>query len=359
MKKVNQYKKRKIHGFRILGYLLFYGMTWFLCYYFSGYFLFLILCYMTIFPLVSVTISYNLKKRIEITIQIEDRFSDSSSSPNKLGKDLTLLLKLRNPTIWPSLSNSMDIMLANSFYHLEAQLPLSASVGPLGTQQIRLPLHFDRSGLVSVMIKQVETKDLLGWISWHKMVMIQDQYLILPQSLEEGEQELKNLYLDEEKEDTSDSKISRENFVQFGDIREYHNGDRMKDIHWKRYALKEELFVIEREAQAEAYVTLLLSLEGLPEYVDFLLQQVWTLCNKMVETVPIRLLWWCGSQIGFEQAEIISQKEIADVFALVYVSGRREIEYNLRQAVPRLLPDLKCYFFLQAGEEPVLVECDG
>lgn len=359
----------QIHLLGILRYLFLYILLWYLCVFYSGYTLFLILSFMTLFPFLSLGMSFRLKKRLQLRFNFEKECDQESirRSEKDVGKTepdrgmeqggnkVEMSLYLKNLTWAVSLYTTIELELENSFYGTKLAQSVVVTVGPRREEKIRLPVRSLWCGFLRVTAIQTQVKDLLGWVTWSNLPQASAELVLLPN--EQEEQTSLSLTGMEAEEDCA---IPGQNMSDVIGIREYHSGDRIRDIHWKYSAGKEELFVKERSASADEVVNLVLALDGEPALVDTMLRKAYGICiNATNLNIPVRMIWWCGGQEALLQEVIDSRSEVDKGFGKMFAGGRKIPEGDLRQHMNQFFPQISNYLYFEPGRGPVLVESNG
>jgi uncharacterized protein (DUF58 family) len=148
---------------------------------------------------------------------------------------------------------------------------------------VSLPCRY--KGAYEIGIKQVVFKDFLGLFTFRQNVEKMGDLVVFPRIVELQSFPVMAGYAGEPGEAAGRGHDRTENI---SDIRKYASGDRLRSIHWKLSAKKEELMVKNFEQAAGTSVTLLLDASGTAEGMDALEQE-----DRLIECA-VALLYHCA-----------------------------------------------------------------
>jgi hypothetical protein len=99
-------------------------------------------------------------------------------------------------------------------------------------------------------------------------------------------------------------------------------GDRIKDIHWKATAKKDELMVKERVRLSENQLALFVDMSGEKEGLEGILELSFNMVKHALrEGVPVSLMWWNDGLGDLEESEIMNKNQITKGFRSLFETG--------------------------------------
>ena len=248
----------------------------------------------------SVFITLMCAERLEPDA-LSDRTGDVS-----MGQTVNPTLKLVNPTIIPLLNCSIDFSLGNSLmgsFENEVVMPAEAK----RTKEVRIPVETSMPGMVRVVFSSMSVTDFLHFCTFTYPYEKIIELPVLP-----AERQLPSLKFtkvsipSDEAVSTGDGDLT----TDIKEIREYRNGDRLRDIHWKITARKDEIMVKEYDRTKDLYYVVL------PEFeYDFLKDD-------------LELFYACGKELlsRKETFRVAIAGDSGDFLELFKVAGAEELD---------------------------------
>lgn len=252
---------------------------------------------------------------------------------------------IQNNSYGLALSCTLFGTVGNSFLGTSGEIQLEMPISMNSTEYMDLPLGVQYCGLVQVEIHDLEYRDPMGLLRIKIPLKASAESVVLPDAKQEN-REQRNGYQAgiSEAEET----LSRgHDFSEVTDMREYRPGDRIKDIHWKLSAKKQDLMVKERASVAQSQVILLLDLSDDYDMVSQILGLAYGVTQGFLETfVPVRLLWWNEQLYDFEEILIAGTDALETGFGRLMHSHICRRKQNLPELMQRVRPVLHFYVYL-------------
>ena len=245
---------------------------------------------------------------------------------------LNLIIKLTNPTIVPLLNCRLDFSLGNSLlgsFENEIVLPAEAK----RTKEVRIPIETAMPGMFRVAFSSLSVTDFL-----HICTFTYPYERIIELPVMPAERQLPPMKLtkvsipSDEAVSTGDGDLT----TDIREVREYRNGDRLRDIHWKISARKDEIMVKEYDRTKDLYYVVL------PEFEYTFLKEdieIFYACGKELikrkETFRVALAGDSGDFI--ELHKVASQEELDTVLYKIF-----DIYSGLKIGVSSQMYDIFC-----------------
>lgn len=158
----------------------------------------------------------------------------------------------------PLLNCMLDFTYENLYYpnEINRELTIPAEARKAGT--FTLSLHVSKAGMLSVKTKECHVTDYLHLYTLTSDVNINLEIPILPHDITPPSYPKKKTSSNTSNDDPVEIySLNGEKSLDLKQLREYHTGDRLKDIHWKLSAKTNELMVREYEEIKELYYLML------------------------------------------------------------------------------------------------------
>ncbi len=304
-------KKIKLRPFRIIGYVILYGINLGLSFILRSYFLWLTAIILTIAPVLSITMVSMLSKSIRLSSMCEDEKIAQ-------GDNCFLDIILENP-LWycAALECVTNWKITNGFFETSSEISLSMAIGGKGKNALRLPVRGEKLGQICFCCNEILLQDLLGLVQIRKKVEVMQHLFVLPKEDKQNIEEVTEYgagmtEVEESKEKGSD-------FAEVSEIREYIPGDRIRDIHWKLSAKQETLMVKERIAMAGSEMVVLVKLPMEEKETEAVLKKAYDLSRGFLgEKIPFRLLCWNQTLYSFEEYSCNKMQEVVNAFCEIF-----------------------------------------
>lgn len=288
---------------------------------------------------------YYVLKKLTVTV---------GANHNQLSKKVPIPIEItvHNPTWIPILECTLVLTMKNGFYEEEKReqikLPILAKKGQVLTTSITSSY----AGCIEVSVKQLALWDLLRIKKLKKEVQAHSEYIILPEVVEDIEVD-KNAYVTGQTE-VEESSQKGNDFSEVNNIREYHPGDSLKDIHWKLSVKQGSLMVKEHVSMSSMQLIILMELEDNGRFqLDHMLDVVYSIGRQLLsEHMNFTLCYFGKRQGRMVTAPVINEDGLLDAFVqLMYECtyplgshlGKEHIAYESDQ--------ITCLLWAYVGEK--------
>jgi len=281
--------------------------------YVNGYMFIYLTATLIVLPIYSIVVGIYMEKNLKFTMAISDKEVTRNSN-------VGIGLIMNNPTIIAAPFCKINMELGNDLYESNKVLEYKVPVGPKGKTRHELPLMFNKCGRAFVKISSIEVRDIMSLITFVHNINIEENIYVMPQK-EEISDSQKGSYT-EGLTQNEENNLKGNDFSDVSNIREYVPGDRIKDIHWKVSAKKDELMVKERVRLSENQLTLLVDTSGERGYLDSVIALSYNMIrHSLNEGIPVKLLWWNDKLSELGECEIMNKQEIGKAFREMYDAG--------------------------------------
>lgn len=300
-------RRLRVHGLRVLAFFAVFGGIH--AYYrFLGNFWLLFAQIFAVFLVISDFLLFAvLARNLKIWLSVPRGTATA-------GEAAEAVLHCRNLTPSVCLGAEVKLGTENLFTGERGGVEFIIAVSPARDKKLSLPLISERCGAVRAWVESAAIKDLLGWFSWTLDGRGGEdaEVLVLPE--ETGRERREDFPAGREKE-MQVSIDRKDDCPEIKDVREYIQGDRMRDIHWKLSAGAGGLIVKEYESETEKYMTVLAECGPFPEAAHETAVYLWRFCCESLERgVRLRLLW-PGEHRGYlEEGTAAEQGELIELF---------------------------------------------
>ena len=307
------YKKVKINIMNLLVYLGIYALLWWLWIYVNGYMFMYMLIVFSILPIYSV-ISLLV---IEACGSLKLSASDTSVTKQQL---VSIGFIFNNNSIFATPLCKITTHISNDFYKTISTTFNNMAVAPKDKSRTTLPLVFDKCGLITVKINNIEIRDLLSIVSFIYESRMEQKICVLPKDMqpEDINKEGYMVGLTQNEENN----LKGNDFSDVSNIREYVPGDRIKDIHWKASARMDELMVKERVRLSENQLVMLVDLSGENETVEKVISYSYNIVKSaLMDGIPVNMMWWQDGTNTLKEYEVMNINEIKPAYIALYEDG--------------------------------------
>lgn len=314
----NSHVHIKINIFRILSYLIVYGIFGVLLFiYLRGYISLIILTIFIVLPLFEIFISLKLSKVLRVSVSISD---ESLTIHERLGVGIII----ENDSFCSGLNLFCDINLNNVYFDT------------MQTQKIVLPIHPHKNpshpivfetnsiGLIQVELKRYTLRDVFGFVDIYHECSGEVFYIkVLPIMKEVDDSIRESLVLGVN--DNEDNTKKGNELAETGNIREYIPGDRIKDIHWKLSAKRDLLLVKERISTSESRMVLWISSSKGRRVCEMILSLSLEIMYSCVDEGRLmEVFWYDYHTMSVEGYTVEGKNDIYSAFEKIYSGGHGE-----------------------------------
>jgi len=270
-------------------------------------FLAILVLLLFVLPLISIYITVKLAPKIIFSAQQKQVVLTE-------GNKISLHLKIKNPTWFSFLNILLSFKYENCFYPGTTQNTLSVSAPFKRENIIELNFETSKSGMCRISLGNCTITDPLHLYTLRHPCQIDLEIPIFPLKEEQNFPIYPAAFADTEEDEpvTSSLVVS----MDLKEIREFRPGDRLKDIHWKASARKDDILVKSFENSAERVITLLPELCSLE--LNQTLRTIYGYMLFLVQNNEIfKLKLYNGSD--FETFQLQNNEDVENViFSLLY-----------------------------------------
>lgn len=232
----------------------------------------------------------------------------------KKGEEIPVLMKIKNPTIFPISNLAITIRCANSYSGEDHKRKLMVSIDSNTTSHVSCNITSEHVGNLRMSISEIRVYDYLRIFSRRKKINQEFVVGILPNFYELSKEFLIQ---------SSGVYLESDYFSQFrrGDdpsevfeIREYQPGDRPQRIHWKLSAKQDELMIKNFSEPVNCSILLFVDLnvsksEGVLEYIDGLLESTLSLSYTFLQEKQRHFLAWYDNEMDMCRRVLIAGED--------------------------------------------------
>ncbi|MCR4604818.1 MAG: DUF58 domain-containing protein [Eubacterium sp.] len=350
-----------LYVFRWIGYMILCALFGVLFSMFRSYFLILFLIILIILPLISIaTFLYAYKK---VDIEVKSHISILAE-----GEESEVLIISKNNSFIPLPGLEAEIIFGNSFFGNEDPVDVSVPLKKGGDRLI-IPFKITDIGSYYVRINRIKISDWAGLIYVRKKMepeVDRSKSTVmksLPKKTYRQKEDISGLETGAVEAEEANRKGSDTSEVT--EIREYIEGDRIRDIHWKLSAKTDELMVKVRSSMSGTDIVVVITLRKDIYMTGHIIRYSYGLLNKMLELESgLKLLVYDASKVGFDEYTISDEVSLMQAFADIYDKplqcyvGDGVAEDDIRSYMGKIYPYLESYVrvkFEGAGPSAIVV----
>lgn len=337
---MEQKPKSRIHPkiFRDFMYLFMLVLLIFLQIFLHSHFLLTVLVLLVLLPILSLAFAWRMQDHLSVAVQPFGQAVQEEETG-------IWRVQIRNSGYGLSMACTLRGKVQNLFLGTSGEISLDMPISMKSTEHFDLPLASEYCGLIQVQMERMEYMDLLGLVSVCLDMPAMGETVILPKEQESTMEQRSGFQAGIS--EAEESLAKGYDFAEVTDMREYRPGDRIKDIHWKLSAKKEELMVKERTSVAQSQVILLMDLSGDGVAVTEIMRVAYGLTKAFLqEYVPVRLLWWDEQQYDFQEVLITEEKGRMDGFVKLFHGHASRPGSALPELLQRMRPLLQSCVYL-------------
>lgn len=293
----------------IMAYVVLTGIVFSAYVYFCNYYLFLFFLFLLCFLPVSAFMMYDAAKRIHVVL-LQRTFQAGKNIEQKLQ------FQLENKSLLPILYAKLKIEINHLFYEKET-VEVQSNIPAKSKETLWVPVTFSKSGCIEMEISKIVIRDWLHIFQKEIPVGCKEEFMVMPVVAELPEVE--EAYSDDGTEENTQSGAKGISDTMAA-IRDYVEGDRMQQIHWKLSAKKEEILVKEYEhttkENIKIFVELIADKEG---SLDACLDVAYSMVKLFLRwQQPVTLLWWSVKQQSVQERAIEKEDMLEEAMHTVF-----------------------------------------
>ena len=215
----------------------------------------------------------------------------------KQGQSTPIIIKIKNPTLFPLSNLEIILRYGNSYLSQENKKRLTVSIDSRNTTRVACKIESEHVGNLRVGLLRIRMFDYLKIFSLKKKKEREIKVAVVPDFYEVSEG-----FLSERSRMNDDSEyysklVSGDDPSEVFDIREYRYGDRAQRIHWKLSHRHDELMVKDFSEQVNHSLALIVDLnvsdfaEPL-KLIDAILASALSLSYSLLRQGEVHYLVW-------------------------------------------------------------------
>ena len=328
MKAEKRHIRIRPRPFRVLGYLFWLAAMALMYLMFRSFLLLFFVCFLCLIPVLSIASGIWLAYRIDAGVDVP------VAGYLRPGEDVSPVVKTYNPLWIGTLDVSMSLMIVNGFFGggteedgLTVSLPaIGASIrGNRGVATLRMPFTATRIGQIRLSLTDCIVQDWFGLLKIHinpSSETSEASFVILPAPDISRQPDAESISAG--LTEVEDSGRRGNDFSEVTDLREYIPGDRIRDIHWKASARRDEWMVKVRTQMAGMELNVVLLLDPDPGITEEIITRTYRELRGWSEGEnDIRLRVYRTEAYGFDSFLLASPRDVDEAFAEILSSDFR------------------------------------
>lgn len=338
--------------FRTVGYIILLVINIIAYWFLHSHFHFIVLVVMIVAPVFSILTAFHLRRTI--AGQVVSRSLKGEYGIQNQGSFFKV--KLINKTPWVSLDVKLYMEVKNEFFGTEGTMVFSVPVYSLKGYELDVPLVVELPGRVTLTLKEIKIKDLMGFVFLKKKMSDYGELVIMPEAINQEIQD--KTYFEAGMLESEESTKRGNDFSDVQEIREYIPGDKLMSIHWKLSAKRDILMVKDRVSMSDKQLVVIPELCNANLYdLNTILVTTYSLINSLVkDKLNVRLMYWSKKRYEYEDIRIDYVEALDDAFGKMFYE---ECYQDMEEAASHMSlvhPEMKSYLHISAdGGRPVVV----
>jgi len=316
--------KVRLNIFRILIYILEYGIFGVAVFlFFRSYTCFLFLIVFFILPFISVFMLKAMISKIDLMLY-------ASEAQIQVLQDIGIGINVKNSSILSSLKCKCYLSIKNLYYGDEISQIFTIPVLARSSNKNPLYCKVTNCGIVEVTLEKCEIMDIMGFAQ-AKLIPSQTVSIsVLPN--DKPLDDIQKIGILSGYTDNEDDKQKGNEYSDTSNIREYIAGDRIKDIHWKLSAKKDQLLVRDRIKSCENKIVIWIEPSRRKKYCEQILSLTYSVINFCLkENTLVKIMWYDKSSDSINERTINNRNELIFAFNAIYRSGRFITPVNFKE----------------------------
>lgn len=262
---------------------------------------------MSVLPILSIYAMIISISKIDLEI-----YADNSDNDRLINCGI----KITNKSFYSFLKASLTVRVDNSYYGYSNTVKDVISISS-GTNLQNLTFEVSRCGKLCITTEDITYYDLFGLINARVPVKQSAVIDIMPKLLDDLEAVYTGLLLG--MSDNEDDSRKGNEYSDTSNIREYIPGDRIKDIHWKLSAKRDNLLVRDRIKSCENRLVILLENSENPDCNDDILALYYSIVTCCIKEGILAKTYIFDSTIGdFKELVAGSMSELVRLMSDIY-----------------------------------------
>ena len=307
---------------RLIGFIIAYGIFGVAVFmFFRSYVCFLFLTVFILIPFISVYMLKIMLKHISIRLF-------ASEAETSVGSDLGIGIIVKNSSYFTSLCCKCYLNIKNVYYGDEASQIFTIPLIARSDNKNPLYCKVNTCGIIETVFEKCEIYDVLGFVRAQIITgqTVSTTVLPIPQTLED----IQKLGILAGFTDNEDETQKGNEYSDTSNIREYIPGDRIKDIHWKLSAKRDELLVREHIKSCENKLVLWIDPSPRKKFCEQILALSFSVVSYCLKENALVRLMWCDQTSNLYDITINSQSDLIKAYESMYRSGKAAVVSDLR-----------------------------
>lgn len=335
--------KWKIRPGWLVGYCITLALYIFCIIFFRNFFFLAFLVATLGMAVISVVMLFYSSRRLTF-------FLESAESEKQIDEEVLLRIIFINSSVWPIMRVTAEMEIKNFFSGKINTTEIATPVTLRGRSSMNIPLTIRELGSYAVSCKRLKSADLFNLIEVSIPCVGNCSFFALPKSDEESEVSA-NAYAGIMTEVTESNQVGSD-FSETVGIREYRDGDRLRDIHWKATAKAREIMVKERQSMSGSELCcVILPVEDFSETETIVTALYELLESAIKQRMPVRIIYWNADVSMFDDYLVVDKRTRTDFFTSFYKSEYKlRITDNMKLYVSRWFPNINTYLMISLKE---------
>lgn len=287
--------------------------------------IFIVECIVFIAALIS---NYYIISKLSITVS--SKYNEVVSNQRNI-----IYLNINNMCVFGTPRCVLLLSYENAMYENPVLKKVKVPIVPHGSQKIGINIASRVSGKINVKVKMITTWDFLFLSKFKSKLDKTYEYYVFPVDEPNVSIECNTFDTKDDNYLYSDQMTGSDNGEVFG-LREYHDGDRINQIHWKASSKQDKLIVKEYSQPVNPMCFVLVELKNIDkeEYiVDRNVSHAYNSCKSLLkDSIPFTLCWYDIRENELVRFSINNKSEFNIAIqnllsAKVYEEGCSGIEY--------------------------------
>lgn len=339
---------------RTIGYLIIFAINLGLYIFLHSHFYFMLLIILGITPIFSILMAKYLRDKIKVEVKVGvsgEIDKNSIGIANEYGycnETSYFYIKICNPTYFVSLDAKLTLVVENTFFKTSGKQLISVPIHMKEGYGLSFPVMATLPGLVSVNVKSIRIKDLLGICFFEKKDVCRGELPILPKMQTESEYEGQSLQsgMIESEESTKRGN----DFSDVQEIREYIPGDKLMSIHWKLSAKTDKLMVKDRVGMSDMQLVVVPELCGSSKLgLAQVLSATYSVIYDMIkDKTTVKLMYWSVAGYEYKEKRIDYERDLNEAFVQMFYEKTYEDPGLAAINMAGVHPEIKAFVYICA-----------
>lgn len=245
------------------------------------------------------------------------------------GNDLPFSVRVLSAPVWLPFQTKLKYSVSNAFTGQCEQFEEKVYVYPKKGTVLEYQISLDSCGMLEGKMEQFIIYDFLHIMKFYSGNKKDGQAISYPQYIPTDYEELFDMVEDFPKED--ESKNMGNDYNLDCEVREYIEGDSLKNIHWKLTAKKDNLMIRERLSTGKQRMNVVLQFGAEVEENDLLMDSLrWLLEELILKEYPVQL-FWMNSQAKSMKSECITESGVIEqtIYEILSMNSLSDVQTNV------------------------------